>query len=71
MNLQAGRQMYGQESSQNTPRWVKLFGIIIIALLLLLVILHLIGRSLLGHSVGGHGEHERSSIATERDLKRP
>ena len=41
------------------------------ALLLLLVILHLIGRSLLGQSVGGHGDYEPSSSATERGLKQP
>jgi len=63
--------MFGHGSSQNTPRWVKMFGIIIIALLLLLVTLHLIGRSLLGQSVGGHGDYEPSSSATERGLKQP
>ena len=62
--------MHGHGSSQSAPRWVKVFGIIIVALLLLLVILHLIGRSLLGHSVGGHGDHEPSS-ATERGPKQP
>ena len=70
MNLQAS-QMHGHGSSQSTPRWVKVFGIIVIALLLLLVSLHLIDRSLLGHSVGGHDDHEPSSRATERGLKQP
>ena len=35
-----------------TPQWVKVFGIVVIALVLLVVILHLTGNSL-----GGPGGH--------------
>ena len=49
-------------SPPSTPRWVKVFGIIAIALVLLFVILHLTGNSLggpgghtpLGSDLGGH-----------------
>mgnify|MGYP005866404425 CR=1 FL=1 len=40
------------ESPTNTPRWVKVFGIIGIVLILVLGALHLTGRSL-----GGPGRH--------------
>ena len=33
-----------------TPRWVKVFGIIVIVLVLLFVILHLTGRGFGGHT---------------------
>ena len=39
-------------SPAGTPRWVKVFGIIALALVLLFVILHLTGNS-----PGGHGSH--------------
>jgi hypothetical protein len=42
-------------SPPSTPRWVKLFGIIVIVLVLLFVILHLTGNSL-----GGPGGHTPS-----------
>ena len=42
----------GRGSPPSTPRWVKVFGGIIIVLLLLFVILHLTGNSL-----GGPGGH--------------
>jgi hypothetical protein len=37
-------------SAISTPRWVKVFGIILIVLVLLFVILHLTGRGLGGHT---------------------
>jgi hypothetical protein len=37
-------------SPPSTPRWVKVFGIIVIVLLLLFVILHLTGNSFGGHN---------------------
>jgi hypothetical protein len=40
------------ESPPSTPRWVKVFGIIVVALVLLVIILHLTGNSL-----GGPGSH--------------
>lgn len=39
--------MHNRGSPHSTPRWVKLFGIIVITLLLLFVSLHFVGRSLL------------------------
>jgi len=41
-----------RRSPPSTPRWVKVFGIIVIVLILLFVILHLTGNSL-----GGPGGH--------------
>jgi hypothetical protein len=43
----------GRESTTSTPRWVKVFGIIVIVLVLLFVILHLTGNSLGGHTPSG------------------
>lgn len=40
------------DSPPATPRWVKVFGIVCIALVLLVVVLHLTGNSL-----GGPGMH--------------
>ena len=37
---------------QGTPRWVKVFGIVIVVLVLLFVALHLTG-----HGFGGHTPH--------------
>jgi hypothetical protein len=37
-------------STYSTPRWVKVFGIIVIILVLLFGILHLTGNSLGGHT---------------------
>jgi hypothetical protein len=36
-------------SPPSAPRWVKLFGIIAVALVLLIVVLHLTGRGMDGH----------------------
>lgn len=41
-----------REAPPSTPRWVKLAGIAVIALVLLIVILHLTGNSF-----GGPGSH--------------
>jgi hypothetical protein len=38
-----------RNSPTTTPRWVKVFGIIVVVLILLFVILHLTGNSLGGH----------------------
>jgi len=38
-----------RESTTSTPRWVKIFGIIVLVLVMLFVILHLTGRGLGGH----------------------
>lgn len=51
------------ESSLRTPRWVKVFGIVVIALALLFVILHLTGNSL-----GGPGSH---IPPTQRSVQQP
>jgi hypothetical protein len=58
-----GSLMHGHGSTQSTPRWVKVFGIIVIALLLLFASLYLIGSSLLGHV--------QHSGATEHGLQQP
>jgi len=47
-----------------TPRWVKVFAIIALALLLLLIILHLTGNSF-----GGHGLHSSLSNVNEQEFK--
>ena len=40
----------GRESSNRRPRWVNVFGIIVIVLVLIFVIKHLIGGGLGGHT---------------------
>lgn len=46
-------------STTSTPRWVKVFGIIVIVLLLLFVILHLTGGGFSGHRPPiEHGGHQ-------------
>ncbi len=46
--------------TDNTPRWVKVFGIIAIILVLLFVVLHLTGHGLGGHTPGiEHGVPRR------------
>lgn len=44
------------KGAANTPRWVKVFGIVTIVLVLLFIILHLTGNSLGSH--GPSTEHE-------------
>lgn len=39
-----------RESPPNTPRWVKVFGIVVIILILLFVIMHLTGGAPMGHT---------------------
>ena len=63
--------MHGHASTHSTPRWVKVFGIAIIALLVVFVGVHLIGRNPLGHMFGGHGDHTPPPSATEHRLQRP
>jgi hypothetical protein len=70
MDLEASL-MHDHESTHSTPRWVKMTGIIVIALLLLFGSLHVIGRSLLGHTFGGHGDLAPHSGATERGPQQP
>ena len=53
-------------SSTATPRWVKVFGITVVALLLLFIGLHLIGGSLLGHTFGAP-----PSSATDHGMQQP
>jgi len=43
------RERPDRGSTTNTPRWVKVFGIIFIVLVLLFVIMHLTGNSPFGH----------------------
>jgi hypothetical protein len=38
-----------RDSTTSTPRWVKIFGIIVLVLVMLFIILHLTGRGLGGH----------------------
>ena len=63
--------MRDRGSIHSTPRWVKMTGIIGIALLLLFGSLHLIGGSLLGHAPGGHGDHLPPSSAAEHRPQQP
>jgi hypothetical protein len=48
--------MRTRQSAAPTPRWVKIFGIVLLALVLLFVLLHLTGTSLGGviPPAGGH-----------------
>jgi hypothetical protein len=50
-------------SNTRTPRWVKVFGIIVSVLVLLFVILHLIGHGL--------GDHTPASRVTEHGAHQP
>jgi hypothetical protein len=61
--------MQGAGSTHRRPRWVKLTGILAIALLLLFVGLHLIGMRLLGHVPGGDGDHAPPPSATEHGMQ--
>jgi len=51
--------------NHRTPRWVKVFGVIGLALVLLLVILHLTGNGF------GHGMHTLPSSVNEQGVKQP
>jgi hypothetical protein len=55
----------GYRTTHDTPRWVKMFGIVVIGLVLVFVGLHLVGGGLLGQMLDGHGGHAPRSIATE------
>jgi hypothetical protein len=63
--------MHGHGSTHRTPPWVKVTGMMVIALLLLFVGLHLIGMGLLGHLSGGHGDHAPPLSATEHGMQPP
>lgn len=52
------------EAAPGTPRWVKIGGCIVVALLLLLIVLHLTGNSL-----GGPGSHMMPSSLIEHGLR--
>ena len=58
--------MHDRGLSHTTPRWVKLAGVAVIALLLLFGGLHLVG-----HSMGGHHDHLPPSSAAEHERHRP
>jgi hypothetical protein len=53
-----------------TPRWVKVFGFIVIALLLFIG-LHLVGGSLLGHAFSGYDGHAPPFSATDHGREQP
>lgn len=40
-----------RESAYRTPRWVKVFGIVVIILVLLFIILHFTGLAPVGHGM--------------------
>ena len=63
--------MHGHGSAHRAPRWVKVTGIMAIALLPLFVGLHLIGMSLLGHLSGGRGDHAPPLGATAHGTQQP
>lgn len=59
-------------STTGTPRWVKVFGMIALALVLLLVILQFVGGG--GHGPRrheGHGNQPAASISEEAGHTRP
>jgi hypothetical protein len=66
-----GKPDAGPRIDHNTSGWVKMTGIIGIALLLLLGSLHLIGGILLGHAPEGHGDHAPPSAAAEHRPRQP
>jgi hypothetical protein len=51
----AGRGL-PQRSTTGTPRWVKVFGIVIVALILVFAVLHFAG-----HGFGGHAPLPRGA----------
>jgi hypothetical protein len=63
--------MHGHGSAHRAPRWVKVIGIMVIALLLLFAGLHVVATSLLGHALGGHGSHAPPSGAAEPGMQKP
>jgi hypothetical protein len=66
-----GKLMHERGPPDHTPRWVKVIGIMAVALLLVFVGLHVVGTSLLGYVLGGHGNHAPPSGATEPGMQRP
>jgi len=63
--------MHDRDASQGTPRWVKMTGIVTVALLLLFASLHLIGRRLLDPTLGGHGDDAVDSGAAPHGRHQP
>jgi hypothetical protein len=63
--------MHGHGSAHRAPRWVKVIGIMGIALLLLFAGLHVAGTNLLGHGLGGHGSHAPLSGAAKPGMQKP
>jgi hypothetical protein len=53
------------DSAAGTPRWVKVFGLVVLALLALFVVLHLAGLGG-GHGPGRHGGGGRTPPAEHR-----
>ncbi len=56
------------DAGDSTPRWVKVFVIVALALVLLFVIVHLTGNSPGGHL---HGGHTPPASATEHGAHQP
>ena len=63
--------MHDRDASQGTPGWVKMTGIVTIALLLLFASLHLIGGRLLGPTLGGHGDDAVDSGGAQHGQHHP
>jgi hypothetical protein len=51
------------EPAHTTPRWVKIFGVVVIVLAVLMVILHLTGNSFGGHAIFDHPPSSSSGTA--------
>jgi hypothetical protein len=66
-----GKLMQERGPTDRTPRWVKVIGIMALALLPVFVGLHVVGASLLGHALGGHGNHAPPSGAAEPGMQQP
>jgi hypothetical protein len=54
------------EDTERTPRWVKVSGIIFIALTLFFAVIHLAGKSLHGHTPRAHGALAPSDLSLSR-----
>jgi hypothetical protein len=64
-NPNSANENTNRGSTPNTPRWVKVFGVIFIGLVLVFVIVHLTGR---GH---GFGSHTSTSTVAEHGTQQP
>jgi hypothetical protein len=54
------------EPAHTTPRWVKIFGVVVIVFAALMAILHLTGNNFGGHAIFDH--HLSSSRGTARGV---